>query len=129
MKSVVPISEAVTRDKESWKSVGRRILAFYGCSETASDIGRCMDCWKKDRRIPEGEMINGLGFLLGDLMVGLHGGIWVWVNDEYGQTPAIQRTKDGWISYVLDSVSKRLRDDAIAQREIPSLVDSYANMG
>ena len=129
MKSITPISEKVTRDKEQWKVVGSRILAFYGCSETASEIGRCIDCWKKDRRVPEREMIPGLGFLLGELILAKHGGMWVWVEDEFGQSPAIQRIPDGWISYVLDAVSKRLRDDCVAEREIPTLVDSYVQLG
>ena len=129
MKSISPISETVARDKESWTVVGRRILAFYGCSETVSEIGRCIDCWKKNRRVPEGEMIDGLGFLLGDLVIAQHGGMWVWVVDEFGQTPAVQRSQIGWITYVLDAVSKRLRDDSVAEKEIPSVVDTYAQMG
>jgi len=128
MKSITPISETVTRDKEQWKTVGSRIFAFYGCSETVPEVGRCIDFWKKDRRVPEGEMIPGLGFLLGDLILTKHGGSWVWVEDEFGQVPAIQRASDGWIAYVLDAVSKRLRDDASAEREFPTLVDSYVQL-
>ena len=128
MKSVAPISETVERDKEKWISVGQKILVFYGLCRTALGIGMCIDRWKTDRRVPEDEMIDGLGFLLGDLIIELHGGSWVWVVDEFGQSPAVQRRQDGWICFVLDSVSKRLRDDSTAEREIPSLVDSYAQI-
>jgi hypothetical protein len=128
MKTVTPLSESVTRDKDRWAAVGRRILAFYGCRETVSEVGRCIDCWKKDQRIPKGEMIDGLGFLLGELVIAGHGGTWVWVVDEFGQTPAVQRVTGSWIAYVLDAVSKRLRDESVAERELPSLVDVYAEI-
>ena len=128
MKSIKPISERVARDKEQWKAVGGRILAFYGCSETVPEVGKCIDLWKKDRRVPEGEMIPGLGFLLGELILAKHGGSWVWVEDEFGQVPAIQRAPEGWIAYVLDAVSKRLRNDSVAERELPTLVDSYVQL-
>lgn len=128
MKSTKPLPENVRRDKEQWKVVGNRILAFYGCSETISGIGRCIDCWKKDQRVPEREMIPGLGFLLGELILAKHGGMWVWVEDEFGQAPAIQRAPGGWVSYVIDAVSKRLKDDCVAEREIPTLADSYVQL-
>src|SRR5262245_11777472 len=125
MQSVTPISDAVKRDKDVWKVTGRKILAFYSCGETISEIGRCIDCWKKDGRVPEKEMIDGLGFLLGDMILAQHGGQWVWVADNFGQTPALQ-SSSGKILYALDVVSKRLRDNSVAEKELPSVADVYA---
>src|SRR5690242_21197980 len=103
MQSVTPISVAVKRDKDMWKVTGRKILATYGCAETISELGRCIDSWKKDKRVPKEEMIDGLGFLLGDMILAQHGGNWVWVEDSFGQTPALQ-APNGWILYALDVV-------------------------
>jgi hypothetical protein len=125
MQSVTPISDAVKRDKEMWKAAGSKILASYGCAETISQLGRCIDSWKKDRRVPEQEMIDGLGFLLGDMILAQHGGKWVWVEDRFGQTPALQAPNDR-ILYALDVVSKRLRDNSVAEKELPSVADVYA---
>jgi len=71
-------------------------------------------------------MLDGLGFLFGELMISRHGGTWVWVVDSFGQTPAIQKVPGGSITYALDVVSKRLRDSSIAARELPTIVDIYA---
>lgn len=128
MKSITPISETVAAEKDQWESIGRKILAFHGCGETTSEIGRCIDLWKTSRRVPEGQMIDGLGFLLGDLVISMHGGSWVWVVDEFGQTAAIQRISGGNVCYVLDLVSKRLCDNSIAELEIPSVISVYADL-
>jgi Domain of unknown function (DUF3806) len=125
MQSVTPISDAVKRDKDMWKATGTKILAFYGCAETISELGRCVDSWKKDKRVPEQEMIDRLGFLLGDMILAQHGGKWVWVEDSFGQTPALQ-APNGWILYALDVVSKRLRDNSVAEKELSSVADVYA---
>jgi hypothetical protein len=108
-----------------WKATGRKILASFASAETISDLGRCIDSWKKDRRVPESEMIDGLGFLLGDMILAQHGGKWVWIEDSFGQTPALQ-APNGQILYALDVVSKRLRDNSVAERELPSVADVYA---
>jgi len=63
MQSATPISDAVKRDKDMWKATGSKILALYGCADTVSELGRCIDSWKNDKRVPEQEMIDGLGFL------------------------------------------------------------------
>ena len=128
MQSITPISDDVAADKDRWVNIGRKILAFHNCGETPAEIGRCIDLWKKTKGVPEEEMIDGLGFFLGELVLDQHGGTWVWVADEFGQTPAIQRKSLGYVSYVLDWVSKRLRDDSVAEREIPSVVAVYAEI-
>jgi len=126
MLSVTPISEKVIQHKNEWITVGRKILAHYGCAETPAEIGKCIDMWKKDHRVAEQEMIDGLGFLFGEWIVTEHGGSWVWVSDSFGEIPAIQRVPGGSITYALDVVSKRLRDGSIAARELPSIADVYA---
>jgi hypothetical protein len=126
MTSITPLSGTVIQNKNAWIAVGRQILAFYGCTETPADIGKCIDDWKKDRRVAEKEMIDGLGFMFGELIIAQHGGSWIWVSDSFGQTPAIQRSPEGPITYALDIVSKRLRDDSSATRELRSIVDLYA---
>jgi hypothetical protein len=126
MKSIQPLSESVLRDKTTWAQIGRRILASYGCDATPGGIGKCIDIWRGERRVPEDEMLDGLGFLLGDLAIEQYGGEWCWVKDDFGETPAIQRSQGGYISYALDWVSKRLTDTTVvAEREIPSLVDTF----
>lgn len=128
MQSITPISNENAADKDRWVAIGCKILAFHHCGETAAEIGRCIDLWKKTKSVPEEEMIDGLGFFLGEVALAQHGGIWVWVVDEFGQTPAIQRKPSGYVSYVLDWVSKRLRDSSVAEREIPSVVAIYAEI-
>jgi hypothetical protein len=61
-------------------------------------------------------------------IIAQHGGLWVWVVDEFGQTPAIQRTTGGYVAYVLDWVSKRLRDTSVAENEIPSVIAVYSEI-
>ena len=71
-------------------------------------------------------MIDGLGFALGELLIMTHGGNWVFVTDSFGRTPAIQRIVNGSITYALDAVSKRLRDDSNAEKELPTLAEVYS---
>lgn len=122
---ISPLSAAVSRDKDQWVAIGRQILAHFGCGSTVSELGRCIDSWKQDRCVPEEEMIDGLGFALGELLIAEHGGRWVFVTDSFGQTPAIQRVAEGSVTYVLDAVSKRLRDDSRAEAELQTLADVY----
>jgi len=71
-------------------------------------------------------MINGLGFTLGELMLARHGGTWVFVTDSFGRTPAIQRIANGSVTYALDAVSKRLRDNSHAEAELLSFAEVYS---
>jgi len=129
MKSIHRLSESVLRDKETWTQVGRRILGYYDFHVSPAGIGKCIDVWRRDRSVPEEEMINGLGFLLGDLAIEQYGGEWCWVKDDFGETPAIQRTHDGFVSHTLDWVSKLLTDTTmIAEREVPSLVEVFGRL-
>jgi hypothetical protein len=125
---ITSLSEVVKRDKDEWKEVGIKILQHYRLDTSIPGIGKCIDAWKKDRGVVEQEMIDGLGFLLGDIIIGIHGGRWVWVKDDFGDIPAIQRVEGGYVTYILDVVSKRLRDDSVAAREIQSIADFYSEM-
>ena len=128
MLSIAPLPAAVSRDKDEWVRIAQQILAHFGCGNTISEIGRCIDEWKRDPCVPEGEMIDGLGLALGELLIAQHGGAWVFVGDSFGRTPAIQRIAEGYVTYVLDAVSKRLRDDSVAEAELQSLADVYGQI-
>lgn len=122
---ISPISENIRQDKDAYIVAAEKILNHYGCSISAEGIGNAIDKWKKSQDVVEQEMIDCLGFLLGDLCINSAGGKWVMVTDSYGTTPAIQTPKEENISFVLDSVSKRLRDNSEAKREIPSVMWLY----
>ena len=107
--------------------MGTQILGHYGCDPTFTGIGAAINKWRESKDVVEQEMIDGLGFLFGDLVIGAHGGKWVMVEDQWGTTPAIQKQDDGQVWYALDAVSKRLRDDCDASRELPSIADIYGN--
>ena len=125
MFSITPLPDTISRDKDEWVRISQQILAHFACGSSVSEIGRCIDCWKKDPCVPEGEMIDGLGFALGEMIIAQHGGDWVLVRDSYGETPAIQRIAEGSVTYVLDAVSKRLRDSSCAEAELQTLADVY----
>lgn len=125
MLSIAPLSETASRHKDEWLGIASQILAHFGCGNSISEIGRCIDLWKKDPCVPEDEMIDGLGFALGDRILTEHGGRWVFVTDSFGETPAIQRIAEGSVTYVLDAVSKRLRDHSRAEAELQTLADVY----
>ena len=75
MLSIAPISDAVLRDE--WLRIAEQILAHFGCENSVAEIGRCIDCWKKDPCVPAEEMLDALGFALGERLVTQHGGRWV----------------------------------------------------
>ncbi len=105
---------------------GKEILQYYKCEETLSGIGRAIDLWKKTQEYTEKEMYHYLGFLLGDLLIKEYGGHWVWATlDGYDGAPAVQGENHGGVSFVNDSVRKRLHEDNEAEREIPSLGKIY----
>jgi hypothetical protein len=128
--TVEPLSERMLNNKTHWQKVGSEILQHYGCSEDYAGIGRCIDLWKKqtdlsERKYKETEVLDGLGFLLGELCILELGGGWVWITDEYGSTPAICHAGAETVSYIVDSISRRLRDESCAEDEIPTLVALY----
>ncbi len=127
---VEPLSERMLNNKQHWKKVGCKILHHYGCEETYAGIGRCIDLWKntdstESQKYPETEILDGLGFLLGELCVTEFGGGWVWITDEYGSIPAICHPGAETVSYIMDSVSRRLRDKGCAEDEIPTIAAMY----
>ena len=86
---VEPLSERMMNNKQHWQQVGSEILKHYDCSESYSGIGRCIDQWKQQtdinqHRYKETEVLDGLGFLLGELCILEFGGGWVWITDEHG---------------------------------------------
>ena len=126
MLNIEPLPADVMHDKDNWVGIGSQILSHFRCDFSISGIGKCIDCWKNDPCVPEEEMIDGLGFALGELLIMTHGGNWVFVTDSFGRTPAIQRIVNGSITYALDAVSKRLRDDSNAEKELPTLAEVYS---
>lgn len=127
---VEPLSERMVNNKEYWQKIGSEILMHYHCAESYSGIGRCIDLWKQqtdltERKYKETEVLDGLGFLLGELCILEFGGSWVWITDEYGSTPAICHPGAETISYIVDSISRRLRDETCAEDEIPTIVAMY----
>lgn len=127
---VEPLSERMLNNKEHWKKIGSEILEHYNCDESYTGIGRCIDLWKQqtdlsEHKYKETEILDGLGFLLGDLCILEFGGGWVWITDEYGSIPAICHPGAETVSYIMDSVSRRLRDEACAEDEIPTIVAMY----
>jgi hypothetical protein len=128
--TVEPLSERMLNNKQHWQRVGSEILQHFGCDEDYASIGRCIDIWKQEtdlakRQYKETEVLDGLGFLLGELCILEFGGGWVWITDEYGSTPAICHSGAETVSYIVDSISRRLRDESCAQEEIPTLVAMY----
>lgn len=128
--TVEPLTERMLNNKQHWKQVGSEILRYYECEESYSGIGRCVDLWKRqaddtERQYKETEVLDGLGFLLGELCVLEFGGSWVWITDEYGSTPAICHQGAETFSYIVDSISRRLRDDSCAEDDIPTIVAMY----
>ena len=128
--TVEPLSERMLNNKRHWQQVGSEILQHYGCEETYRGIGRCIDSWKKQAdsevtKYKETEVLDGLGFLLGDLCILEFGGGWVWITDEHGATPAICHPGAETVSYIVDSISRRLRDESCAEDEIPTIVAMY----
>lgn len=128
--TVEPLSERMLSNKLHWQQVGSDILKHYCCDENYTGIGRCIDLWKRQsdsqpRQYKETEVLDGLGFLLGDLCVAEFGGSWVWITDEYGSTPAICHPGAETVSYIVDSISRRLRDDSCAEDDIPTIVAMY----
>lgn len=127
---VEPLSERMQNNKQHWQQVGREILQHYGCEERYAGIGRCIDLWKNHqdidlREYEETEILDGLGFLLGEMCVQEFGGDWVWITDEYGSIPAIRHKGAETVSYIMDSVSRRLRDENCAEDETPTIVAMY----
>lgn len=127
---VEPLTERMQNNKQHWKNVGSEILEHYGCNEDYAGIGRCIDLWKnhedpEQRKYKETEILDGLGFLLGDLCTQEFGGDWVWITDEHGSIPAIRHEGAETVSYIMDSVSRRLRDESNAEDEIPTVVAMY----
>lgn len=127
---VEPLSERMLNNKQHWQQVGSKILQHYGCDESYTGIGRCIDLWKQQsdshvRKYEETEVLDGLGFLLGDLCIFEFGGSWLWITDEFGSTPAISHPGAETVSYIIDSISRRLRDESCAEDEIPTIVAMY----
>ncbi len=127
---VEPLSERMLNNKQHWQQVGSEILQHYGCEETYGGIGCCIDLWKQQadqqvRKYKETEVLDGLGFLLGELCILEFGGSWVWITDEHGSIPAICHSGAETVSYIIDSISRRLRDDSCAEEEIPIIVAMY----
>ncbi len=127
---VEPLSERMLTNKQHWQKVGSEILKRYDCLESYSGIGRCIDLWKRqadsaERKYKETEILDGLGFLLGELCILEFGGGWVWITDEHGSTPAICHPGAETVSYIMDSISRRLRDESCAEDEIPTIVAMY----
>ncbi len=128
--TVEPLSERMLNNKQHWQQVGSEILQHFECEESYQGIGRCIDLWKQQadhqqRKFKETEVLDGLGFLLGDLCILEFGGGWVWITDEHGSTPAICYPGAETVSYIVDSISRRLRDDSCAEEEIPTIVAMY----
>ena len=104
----------------------KQILQYYKCEETLSGIGKAIDLWKIEQKYTERDMYHYLGFLLGDLLIKEYGGHWVWATlDGYDGAPAVQGENLGGISFVNDSVRKRLHEENEAEREIPSVGKLY----
>jgi len=127
---VEPLSERMLTNKQHWQKVGSEILQHYKCTEDYVGVGRCIDSWKHqadsaERKYKETEILDGLGFLLGELCILEFGGGWVWITDEYGSTPAICHPGAETVSYIMDSISRRLRDESCAEDEIPTIVAMY----
>lgn len=118
-------TEQLLEDKDRWKEIGKKILDYYKYPISHEGIGSCIDNWKVNQNVKEEEMIDGLGFLFGDLCIKQSGGLWVIVEDQWGETPAIQKIDNGQVLYVLDVISKRLRDSREAKREIQSIAYVY----
>lgn len=118
-------TERLLKDKDQWKKIGEKILDYYKHPVSYEGIGSCIDDWKVNQNVKEEEMIDGLGFLFGDLCIKNSGGYWVMVEDQWGKTPAIQKVDNGPVFYALDIISKRLRDSGEAKREIPSIAYVY----
>ncbi len=123
-----PATEKLLLDKDSWKAVGLKILNHLDCPTSYEGIGRAIDLWRSHKSIPEEEMIDGLGFLFGDLCISEHGGEWVLVEDQWGVTPAIRKAESEGVLYSLDIVSKRLREENRAEQELPSVAHVYNDM-
>lgn len=113
------------KHKFQWLAVGEKILHHYGCPRNPEGIGACIDLWKSDKAIDEEEVLNALGFVFGELLAEQHGGTWVIVEDEFGNALGLRQSTNRYF-FPLDAVSKRLRDDSEASREIPSLASFYA---
>lgn len=113
------------KHKAQWLEVGEKILHHYGQPKTPKGIGLCIDSWKSDKAIDEEEFLNAVGFLFGDLLIRQSGGKWVIVEDAFGRSVGIEKLSDR-IFFPLDAISKRLRDDSDASREIPTLADFFA---
>ena len=127
---VEPLSERMLNNKQHWQQVGSEILQHFACTEDYAGIGRCIDLWKQqgdlvERKYKETEVLEGLGFLLGELCIQEFGGSWVWITDELGSTPAICHAGAETVSYIIDSISRRLRDESCAEDEIPTIVAMY----
>ena len=127
---VEPLSERMLNNKQHWQQVGSEILQHFACAEDYAGIGRCIDLWKQqddlvERKYKETEVLDGLGFLLGELCIEEFGGSWVWITDEHGSIPAICHTGAETVSYIIDSISRRLRDESCAEDEIPTIVAMY----
>lgn len=123
--NISPLNQQMLNNKAYWKAEGRKILLQYGCHEDFAGIGQCMDLWKLNPAIEEQEIIDGLGFLLGELCIDQFGGEWVWVEDEHGEIPAIHQQGSDQVVYVMDAVSRRLRQHCIAEAEIPMVAETY----
>lgn len=127
---VEPLSERMLNNKQHWQQVGSEILQHFACTEDYAGIGRCIDLWKQqgdlvERKYKETEVLDGLGFLLGELCIQEFGGSWVWITDEHGSIPAICHAGAETVSYIIDSISRRLRDESCAEDEIPTIVAMY----
>lgn len=128
--TVEPLSERMLNNKSHWQQIGSEILQHYQCEENYAGIGRCIDLWKRqsdnlERQYKETEILDGLGFLLGDLCIAEFGGGWVWITDDFGSTPAICHSGAETVIYIVDAISRRLRDDGCAEEEIPTVVAMY----
>jgi len=130
MISVIELPENFEKDKEAWLGVSQKILAHYKQDRSLVGVGRCIDIWRVRKDLVEAEVIDGLGFLLGELIIEKHGGEWVFVNYDSAKIPAICKSKDGMLTFVIDAVSKRLRDTSCqAVGEIPNIARTYETEG
>ena len=74
------VTDEIIADKNSCIVAAGKILSHYNCSASAEGIGDAIDKWKVSKDILEQEMIDCLGFMLGDLCISNFGGEWVIVS-------------------------------------------------
>jgi len=99
------------------RQLGERICDYYMDLE-ASDIGpaeldRVYELWMADQKSQkprDDEVVNGLGALIGFLMVERHGFKWMNTRDVWGEGLAAVHPKTQWQIYPINFVWKRVKE-------------------